>query len=72
MRSEYALQKMQGIMSMRNAHFAKLDLIKDFKLTKEDIHNIEIDYYNGKIIREDYDEGYKKGKKAEIINTPED
>ena len=70
MLSEYALMKMQAIMSMRNAHFAKQDLIKDFKLSEEDITAIADDYYNGKIIREDYDESYKKGKKAEFINSP--
>jgi hypothetical protein len=72
MRTEYALQKMQAIMSMRNAFFAKQDLIKDFKLTDDDILAIEEDYYDGKIIREDYDEGYKKGSKAEFVDSSED
>ena len=72
MRAEYAHQKMQAIMSMRTAHFAKLDLLKDFKLTGEDIDAIEEDYYNGKIIREEYDEGYKKRNKAEFIDTSKD
>ena len=72
MRAEYALQKMQAIMSMRNAHFAKQDLFKDFKLTEKDILALEEDYYDGKIIREAYDESYKKGNKAEFVNTPED
>ena len=66
LRAEYALQKMQAIMSMRNAHFAKQELIKGFKLTKEDILDIEEDYYNGKVIREEYDESYKKGNKAKF------
>jgi len=64
LRAEYALQKMQAIMSMRNAHFAKQELVKEFKLTDEDILVIEEDYYNGKVIREEYDESYKKGNKA--------
>ena len=68
MRSEYALQKMQAIMSMRNAHFAKKDLLNEFKLTKEDVLNLEEDYYDGKIIREEYDESYKRGNKAEFVN----
>ena len=74
-RAEYAHQKMQAIMSMRVAHFAKQDLMDkggSFKLTNEDIHAIEEDYYDGKIVRESYDESYKKGKKAEFVNTPED
>jgi len=67
--SEYALVKMQAIVGMRGAHFAKKDLIKDFNLTEKEIEDIEDDYYNGKIIREDYDESYKKRTKAEFVNT---
>ena len=69
LRAEYALQKMQAIMSMRSAHFAKQDLIKDFKLKKEDLLAIEEDYYDGEIIREAYDESYKKGNKAEFVDS---
>ncbi len=67
LRAEYALQKMQAIMSMRNAHFAKQDLFSDFKLNEDDISALEEDYYDGKIIREDYDESYRKGNKAEFV-----
>ena len=72
LRSEYALQKMQAIMSMRNAHFAKQELFADFKLREEDIIEIEKDYYDGKIIREAYDESYKKGNKAEFVDSSKD
>jgi hypothetical protein len=72
MRSEYALTKMQAIMSLRNSHFAKQDLLKEFKLTEEQIKEVEEDYYDGKIIREDYDESYKRGNKAEFINSQRD
>lgn len=72
MRSEYALQKMQAIRSMRNAYFAKQELFKDFKLTEKDIETMEKDYYDGKIIRESYNEEYKKGNKAEFVNSPKD
>jgi len=72
MRAEYALQKMQAIMSMRNAHFAKQELFSEFKLKEEDILALEEDYYDGKIIRESYDEGYKKGNKAEFVNSSKD
>lgn len=72
MRAEYALQKMQAIMSMRNAYFAKQELFNDFKLKEEDILALEEDYYNGKIIREAYDGGYKKGNKAEFVNSSKD
>lgn len=71
MRAEYALMKMQAIISLRNAHFAKQDLFNDFKLTEEDILDLESDYYDGKIVREDYDESYKKGNKAEFVNSSE-
>ena len=63
--------KMQAIISLRNAHFAKQDLFNDFKLTEEDILDLESDYYDGKIVREDYDESYKKGNKAEFVNSSE-
>lgn len=70
MRAEYALQKMQAIMDMRNAHFAKKELKEDFKLNDDDIFAIEEDYYNGKIIREVYDEVYdKKKKQAEFVKS---
>ena len=70
MRAEYALMKMQAIMGMRNAHFAKETLTKEYKLSEKDILAIEEDYYDGKIIREAYDESYKKGNKAEFVKTP--
>lgn len=72
MRTEYALMKMQAITSMRNAHFSKRDLVNDFKLSAKEIHAIEEDYYDGKIIREEYDEGYKKKTKAEFIASSKD
>lgn len=65
--SEYALQKMQAINSMREAHFAKLELKKQFNMTDEDVGDILKDYYDGKIIRDTYDEAYKKGKTAEFV-----
>ena len=69
MRAEYALIKRQAISSMRNAFFAKKDLFEDFKLNEEDILALEKDYYDGKIIRETYDESYKKGNKAKFIDS---
>jgi hypothetical protein len=71
MKAELAMMKMQAIMSLRTAHFAKQDLMKDFGFTEEDILSLEKDYYNGKIIRDDYDEEYKRGKKAEFVAEPE-
>jgi len=71
-RQEYALLKMQAITSMRNAHFSKQEIIDEFKLTEEDISKIEEDYYDGKVIRESYDESYKKGNKAEFVDSPKD
>ena len=64
MRAEYAHQKMQAIMEMRNSHFAKKELKEEFKLNDDDIFAIEEDYYNGKIIREEYPEEYDGNKKA--------
>jgi len=72
MEAEYALEKMQAITSLRNAYFAKKSLLEDFHLTLEDIKAFEEDYYNGKIIRDSYDESFKRGNKAEFVNSPED
>jgi len=72
MRAEYAHQKIQAIMDLRNAHFAKQEMFRDFKLTEKDILAIEEDYYDGKIIREEYDESYKKGNKAEFVDSSKD
>jgi len=69
MRAEYAHQKIQALKSMRNAHFAKVDLIEKFEHTKEDITALEKDYYDGKIIREEYDDIYKKRNKSKFVNT---
>ena len=71
MKAEYALFKLQAINSMRTAHFSKKELLEEFKLTEKDIAALEKDYYDGKIIREEYDEGFKRGHKAEFVNTPE-
>jgi len=70
MRAEYAHQKLAAMGEMRNAHFAKKELKEDFKLNDDDIYAIEEDLYNGKIIREEYDEGYdKKKKQAEFVKS---
>lgn len=69
MRAEAAVFKRQAMAAFREAHFGQLDMKRDFGLTNEDIQNIEIDLYDGKIIREAYDEGYKKGSKAEFTNS---
>ena len=66
-RSEAALMKVRAITAFREAHFGQLDMKKDFNLTDKDIQAIEIDYYDGKIIRETYEEGYKRGNKAEFV-----
>lgn len=68
MLAEAAVTKRQAIAAFREAHFGQLDLKKQFKLTDEDIRAIEKDYYDGKIIRESYDEEYKRGNKAEFVN----
>lgn len=67
MRAECALMKMQAIMGFRSASFAKEDLLKKLGCTEKDIIALERDYYEGKIIREVYDDRYKKGNKAEFV-----
>ena len=68
MKAEYAHQKIQAIKSHRNAHFAKQELINKFEHTQEDFDALEEDYYNGKIVREEYDELYKKRNKTQFTN----
>lgn len=67
MRAEYAMTKMQAINSQRNVHFMKKDLIDTCDLTIEQIDLLEKDYYDGKIIRESYDESYEQKTKAQFI-----
>jgi len=68
-RAEYALTKVQAIKSMREVHFTKEELVKDFEFKDKDFEAIEIDYYDGNIMRESYDESYKKEGKAKFTNT---
>ncbi len=68
MRAEYALMKMQAITSFRNSYFAGQNLQKEFKVAPEEIVALEKDYYDGKIIREDYDDEYKRKNKAEFVS----
>ena len=68
MLSEYALMKMQAITSFRTVHFSKADLIKDYGMNEKDILELEQSYYDGKIIREHYDESDRKKTKAEFVN----
>jgi len=68
MRAEAVVLKRQATAALRAAHFGQLDLKKDFNLIDEDIVAIEDYLYDGKIIRETYDEEYKRGKKAEFVD----
>lgn len=71
MEAEYAITKRSAITKLRAAHFAKQDLFKIYNLKEEDILALQEDYYNGKIIRDNYDDEYRKGNKAEFVNSPE-
>ena len=66
MKAECALMKMQAIMSFRNASFGK-EQLKKYGCSEKEIADAEKDYYEGKIIREVYDEVYKKGHKAKFV-----
>lgn len=69
-RSEYALIKIQAITSNRNAFFNRQDLLTEHKMTEKEIIAVENDWFNGKILRDNYDENYKKIGKAKFVNTP--
>lgn len=70
--AEMGLMKVQAIKSSRNTFFGRKELMEKWGLTDEDVKAVELDYYDGKILREDYDEDYKKGSKAEFVNSSED
>jgi len=69
MQAEYALIKLQAIKSMRNAHFAKEELMKKHKFTDKDIEAIKEDYINGKIIRDSYEEAGKGKSTPQFVPT---
>lgn len=72
LRAEYGLIKMQAIMSMRTAFFSRKELLEEFKLTEKDVEAVEKDYYDGNIIRDDYDDAYRRKTKAEFVDTSKD
>lgn len=70
MRSEYALMKMQAINARRNAYFWKKDLIEKYDVTEEELNDTLNDYLMGKIVRDDYDEEFRRGRnKAKFIKS---
>jgi len=72
MLAEFALQKMQAIRSFRYAFFFKREL-KLWEATEERISAAEKDYYEGRIVRETYEDIYEKGKrKTEFVDAQPD
>ena len=67
MQAEYALIKLQAIKSMRNAHFAKEDLMKKYKFTEKDIDALKEDYINGKVVRDSYEEAGKGNSTPQFV-----
>lgn len=56
MKAEAVMTKRQAFNAFRNAHFGEVELKKKHGLTDKDITEIEVDLYDGKIIREEYDD----------------
>ena len=67
LRAEYALTKVQAINVMRQVHFQKEDMVKDFEMVEEEFIALEKDYYDGKIIRESYADEHRKKDKARFV-----
>lgn len=66
--AEYQKTKVAAIELARQTWFERQDLKKS-GMTEEDIEKLEQDYFEGKIIRESYDEEYRRRKpKAEFVN----
>lgn len=65
--AEAVLMKSRALKSHSLAYHGKNDLMKDHGLTEEDMSAIESDLYDGKIIRETYDDNEKKKSKAEFV-----
>lgn len=64
--AEAVLMKSRALKAFSAVYFGKKDLMNDHGLTEEDIKAIEEDLYDGKIIREDYEDERKKSK-AEFV-----
>jgi hypothetical protein len=68
MYAEYAQTKKGAIDAFRDKHFAKKRLL-EIGVKQEELDYIEKDYYNGKIIREDYEDVPKIGRKADFVKV---
>lgn len=60
--AEAVLMKNRALKSYAASYHLKNDLIKDHGLSEEDIQAIEDDLYDGKIIREEYEDETKISK----------
>lgn len=72
MKAEYGLMKLQALTRMRNAHFDKEALKKEFGLTDEQLATLENNFYDEKIVRDDYGDEFRKPNKAEFVLESED
>lgn len=65
--AEAAVFKKQAIDKMREAYFTKKELLDKFKVVEEEFVRMEEDYYNGKIVRETYDESDQPINKSRFV-----
>jgi hypothetical protein len=66
---ELTLMRLQAINSYRNAHFMKVELMKDYNMTEDGITAFEMLYYEGKLDKETWDESDFRRTKAEFVNS---
>jgi len=71
-RAEYALTKFQAITRERNAFFQGKELKETYGLDDEALLMAQKDYYEGKVVREEYEENPQSIKRAQFIPTPTD
>lgn len=67
MKAEYGMMRLQAITRMRNAHFAKKELMDKFGVSEIEIDKMVADFHEGPIIREDYGDEFRRPSKAEFI-----
>jgi hypothetical protein len=71
MLAEHAFIKKTALSCYRDAHFAKQNLVDSHNFKEGDFEAMLIDVYDGKVIREDYDDEYKKYNRAEFVKSEE-
>ena len=68
--AEYDLTKLQAIDCHRESRFNLLDL-KNMGVTDEELDKVRKDHFQGAIVKENYDEEWRKNKGAVFVKPEE-